>query len=54
MKQIHSASLITAIKTPYDDQGDIDLATYDRLVAKQIDAGVDGIIVGGTTGEGTC
>ncbi|OKY27430.1 MULTISPECIES: 4-hydroxy-tetrahydrodipicolinate synthase [Thalassotalea] len=52
MKQIHSASLITAIKTPYDDQGDIDLATYDRLVAKQIDAGVDGIIVGGTTGEG--
>ncbi|MDO6428794.1 4-hydroxy-tetrahydrodipicolinate synthase [Thalassotalea sp. 1_MG-2023] len=52
MKQIHSASLITAIKTPYDDQGDIDLATYDRLVAKQIAAGVDGIIVGGTTGEG--
>ncbi|WP_286235287.1 4-hydroxy-tetrahydrodipicolinate synthase [Thalassotalea sediminis] len=52
MKQIQSASLITAIKTPYDDQGEIDLATYDRLVAKQIEAGVDGIIVGGTTGEG--
>lgn len=52
MKQIHSASLITAIKTPYDEHGDIDLVTYDRLVAKQIAAGVDGIIVGGTTGEG--
>lgn len=52
MKQIQSASLITAIKTPYNDKGDIDLATYDKLVAKQIEAGVDGIIVGGTTGEG--
>lgn len=46
------ASLITAIKTPFNDKGDIDLTTYDKLVAEQIDAGVDGIIVGGTTGEG--
>lgn len=52
MKRIKAASLITAIKTPYNAQGEIDLATYDQLVAKQIDAGVDGIIVGGTTGEG--
>ncbi len=52
MKNIRSASLITAIKTPYNAQGDIDLSTYDKLVAKQISAGVDGIIVGGTTGEG--
>jgi len=52
MKRIKAASLITAIKTPYTAQGDIDLATYDLLVAKQLEAGVDGIIVGGTTGEG--
>ena len=52
MKRIKAASLITAIKTPYNAQGEIDLATYDKLVAKQIEAGVDGIIVGGTTGEG--
>lgn len=52
MKQLKAASLITAIKTPYTAMGEIDLNTYDILVQKQIDAGVDGIIVGGTTGEG--
>ncbi len=52
MKRLKAASLITAIKTPYNQQGEIDLTTYDKLVAQQISAGVDGIIVGGTTGEG--
>lgn len=52
MKRLKAASLITAIKTPYTESGDIDLVTYDELVSKQIAAGVDGIIVGGTTGEG--
>ena len=52
MKNIKAASLITAIKTPYNSQGEIDLVTYDQLVAEQIAAGVDGIVVGGTTGEG--
>jgi len=52
MKQLKAASLITAIKTPYNQKGELDLATYDALVAQQIAAGVDGIIVGGTTGEG--
>ncbi|GAA0816614.1 4-hydroxy-tetrahydrodipicolinate synthase [Colwellia asteriadis] len=52
MKRLQAASLITAIKTPYDDKGEICLTTYDALVAQQIAAGVDGIIVGGTTGEG--
>ena len=52
MKQLKAASLITAIKTPYHSNGDIDLPTYDKLIAEQIAAGVDGIIVGGTTGEG--
>jgi len=52
MKQLKAASLITAIKTPYNAIGEVDLNTYDTLVQKQIDAGVDGIVVGGTTGEG--
>jgi len=52
MKQFKAASLITAIKTPYTNTGDIDIATYDTLVRQQIAAGVDGIVVGGTTGEG--
>ena len=52
MEQLRTASLITAIKTPYTTKGDIDLDTYDKLISYQIAAGVDGIIVGGTTGEG--
>ncbi len=51
-EQLKSLSLITAIKTPYLENGDIDFDTYDLLVANQIDAGVEGIVVGGTTGEG--
>lgn len=52
LEQIKQASLITAIKTPYLANGEIDLAKYDELVEIQIAAGVDGIVVGGTTGEG--
>ena len=52
MKQLKAASLITAIKTPYTSKGEVDLDTYDILVRQQINAGVDGIVVGGTTGEG--
>lgn len=43
---------MTAIKTPYTDKGEVCLKTYDFLIEQQISAGVDGIIVGGTTGEG--
>ncbi|MDO6546183.1 4-hydroxy-tetrahydrodipicolinate synthase [Pseudoalteromonas carrageenovora] len=52
LEQIKQASLITAIKTPYLANGEIDLAKYDELIEIQIAAGVDGIVVGGTTGEG--
>ena len=52
MKSLKDASLITAIKTPFKPGGGVDLATYDALVEQQILAGVDGIVVGGTTGEG--
>ena len=52
MEKLRAASLITAIKTPYTTKGEIDLDTYDKLVAFQIASGIDGIIVGGTTGEG--
>ena len=52
LEQIKQASLITAIKTPYLANGEIDLAKYDELVEIQIPPGVDGIVVGGTPGEG--
>jgi 4-hydroxy-tetrahydrodipicolinate synthase len=52
MKRLKAASLITAIKTPYTAKGEVCLQTYDALIEQQIAAGVDGIVVGGTTGEG--
>ncbi|MFT6733543.1 MAG: 4-hydroxy-tetrahydrodipicolinate synthase [Polaribacter sp.] len=52
IQQIRQASLITAIKTPFNEVGKIDLSVYDKLVEKQIDAGVQGLVVAGTTGEG--
>ena len=45
-------SLMTAIKTPYQQSGNIDFDSYDKLVQRQIDAKVEGLIVCGTTGEG--
>ena len=42
--------LITAIKTPYREDGKFDLRAYDAHVVAQIENGVEGLIVGGTTG----
>jgi len=50
--QIKQTRLITAIKTPFLPNGKVDLAAYDVLVEKQIECGVGGLVVGGTTGEG--
>ena len=50
--QIKQASLITAIKTPYQKTGEIDFLAFDKLVKRQLQAGTDGLVVCGTTGEG--
>lgn len=52
MELLRKARVITALKTPYRENGKFDLDAYDRLVSYQIENGVDGLIVGGTTGEG--
>ncbi|CAI9764805.1 unnamed protein product [Fraxinus pennsylvanica] len=52
VEEIKSLRLITAIKTPYLPDGRFDLEAYDALVNMQIEDGVEGVIVGGTTGEG--
>src|SRR5437867_142906 len=41
----------TALVTPFGDDGAIDWDAFDRLVASQIDAGIDGLVPCGTTGE---
>ena len=44
--------LFTAIKTPYTESGKIDIGAFDAHAQTQIDNGVEGFIIGGTTGEG--
>ncbi|XP_061339636.1 4-hydroxy-tetrahydrodipicolinate synthase, chloroplastic [Gastrolobium bilobum] len=51
-EDIKCLRLITAIKTPYLPDGRFDLEAYDDLVNMQIVNGAEGVIVGGTTGEG--
>lgn len=41
----------TALITPFDEDGDVDFASLEKLVANQLDGGVDSIVVCGTTGE---
>lgn len=50
--QLRSLRLMTAIKTPYTAGGDIDYEAFDKHVEFQIRGGVEGLILGGTTGEG--
>ncbi len=40
-----------AITTKFDDNDEIDFEAYDRGLKGQLEAGVDGIIVGGSLGE---
>jgi len=49
---LRKCSLVCAVKTPYRENGSFDLKSYDNLVENLIKNGVEGIIVGGTTGEG--
>lgn len=50
--EIRKLRLMTAIKTPYRMDGNIDYASFDAHVEHQIANGVEALIVGGTTGEG--
>jgi 4-hydroxy-tetrahydrodipicolinate synthase len=40
-----------ALLTPFTDQDEIDLDMFEKNLRAQVDAGVDGIILGGTLGE---
>ncbi|CAA6661268.1 unnamed protein product [Spirodela intermedia] len=51
-EDIKKLRLITAVKTPYLPDGRFDLEAFDSLMHMQILNGAEGIIVGGTTGEG--
>jgi 4-hydroxy-tetrahydrodipicolinate synthase len=43
--------VLTAMVTPFDIEGDVDLARAEELAALLVANGNDGVVVGGTTGE---
>jgi 4-hydroxy-tetrahydrodipicolinate synthase len=44
-------AVLTAIVTPFDDEGRIDFESFQALARFLVDHGSDGIVVAGTTGE---
>lgn len=44
---------ITALITPFF-QGEIDFKSLKALIDRQIKSGINGIVIGGSTGEGSC
>ncbi len=46
-----TGGMITALITPFDDKGEVDFGSLARLVKKQVEQGVEGFVVSGTTAE---
>ena len=44
--------LLTAMVTPFDDEGGVDYEQAKRLAVALLDSGSDGLVITGTTGEG--
>ncbi|KJX75084.1 4-hydroxy-tetrahydrodipicolinate synthase [Mycobacterium lepromatosis] len=44
-------TLLTAMVTPFDADGSLDTAAATRLANRLVDAGCDGLVLSGTTGE---
>lgn len=44
----------TALITPFTEHGTVDYAALQRIVEAQIEAGIDGLVPCGTTGESPC
>ncbi len=53
MKSLHErlSGVFTALVTPFDKEGNLDLDAFEALVQHQLDAGVAGLVPVGTTGE---
>ncbi len=43
--------VLTAIVTPFREDGSVDFDAFQRLAAYLVDNGSDGLVVAGTTGE---
>lgn len=49
MNYIHGC--ITALITPFDKKGNLDKITFKKLIRRQIESGIHGLVPCGTTGE---
>lgn len=49
IERLHGA--LSALVTPFDPSGEVDIPALKRLVEAQIDRGIDGLVACGTTGE---
>ncbi|MBN6152269.1 4-hydroxy-tetrahydrodipicolinate synthase [Xanthomonas sp. AmX2] len=45
------SGIITALATPFQGNGDLDLDAWRQLLKRQLDGGVQGVVVAGSTGE---
>ena len=48
---MHITGSITALATPFAADGSVDLPAWKRLLREQLDAGTQGLVVAGSTGE---
>jgi 4-hydroxy-tetrahydrodipicolinate synthase len=51
MTQLTLGRLLTAMVTPFDESGSVDLDQAKRLASALLDSGTEGLVVCGTTGE---
>lgn len=51
MKKFILQGTYTALVTPFNKKGEIDFDAFENLIDFQIENGVEGIVVGGSTGE---
>ena len=43
--------VLTAMVTPFDEDGELDYSQARKLARALVDSGSDGLVIGGTTGE---
>jgi len=50
-KELAMAGVYTALITPFNDDESVNWEEFEALVTRQVDAGVDGLVICGTTAE---
>lgn len=51
MRKVHWTGIYPAVTTKFTTDGELDLPTFLKNIGFQVDAGIDGIIIGGSLGE---